>query len=277
MKNTLFLGAFGFLFAISCKNNPVGPEKEIATTTADTERLIWSDEFDGDTLDRTHWDFETGDGGWGNNEWQNYTAGDNVSVSDGMLHITAKKVGEGQQVGDYTSTRLVSIPKFKYGRIEIRAKMPDHKGNGIWPALWMLGEDIGQVGWPLCGEIDIMEYVSYDPNHVIQTIHATANNHMDGTQISTGELPLETMEEAFHNYGILWSENVLKFYIDIPDNITLTIPKPEIPTAENWPFDKPYFFILNIAVGGNWGGLKGVDDSIFPATMDVDYVRVYEF
>lgn len=277
LNNVLLLS---LVVAVSCNNKkaedtPSTPEEVVPVVEAVESNLIWSDEFEGESLNTDDWRFETGANGWGNNEWQNYTNGANAGVSDGKLIITAKKTGPGQQVGDYTSTRLLSKQTFKYGRVEIRAKMPDHQGNGLWPALWMLGEDIGTIGWPDCGEIDLMEYVSYNPNHVVQTIHSVANNHSNGTQISTGELPLETIEEAFHNYGLIWQEDKLEFYLDTPDTITLTIDRPANFDNNNWPFNKEFFFILNIAVGGNWGGLEGVDDSIFPAKMEVDYVRVY--
>lgn len=238
--------------------------------------LFWSDEFDGDAIDLDKWKFQTGSHGWGNNEWQNYTDGENAQVSDGLLKITAEKTGEGQKVGDYTSARLNSRETFTYGRMEIRAKIPDWKGNGLWPAIWMLGENIGTAGWPRCGEIDIMEYVSFDPGQVHVSIHNFANNHVKGTQITSGPMVLETIEEAFHNYGILWSEQYIKFYIDEIDNVVLTFDRPEPYSEDNWPFDKPFYFLLNIAVGGNWGGQKGVDDSMFPATMEIDYVRVYQ-
>ncbi len=238
--------------------------------------LTWSDEFDGDTINLNKWKFQTGSHGWGNNEWQNYTDGDNVEVSDGLLKITAKKTGEGQKVGDYTSARLNSRATFTYGHMEIRAKMPVWKGNGLWPAIWMLGENIGTAGWPRCGEIDIMEYVSFDPGQVHVSIHSFANNHTKGTQITSGPMVLETIEEAFHNYGILWSEQYIRFYIDEIDNIVLTFDRPEPYNEDNWPFNKPFYFLLNIAVGGNWGGMRGVDDIIFPATMEIDYVRVYQ-
>jgi beta-glucanase (GH16 family) len=256
------------------ENTQAGEPK---TTDWSKASLVWADEFDGSAVDTSKWHFETGAHGWGNNEWQNYTDGPNSAVSDGTLKITAKKEGQGQQVGDYTSSRMTSKKSFTYGRMEIRAKIPDHKGNGVWPAIWMLGSNIGEVGWPDCGELDIMEYVSYAPNEVHFSIHSKANNHVAGTQITTGPLRLETIEEEFHNYGILWTDEYVKFYLDDPSNIKLTFDKPENPTQDNWPFDKPFFFLLNIAVGGNWGGQQGVDDSIFPSTMEVDYVRVYQF
>lgn len=266
----------------SCDKNKsdietVEPEVIIPEEAVSEEAtLVWSEEFDGDSVDTEIWRYDTGSNGWGNNEWQNYTNGSNSEVSDGTLKITANKVGSGQNVGDYTSSRMLSNETFLYGRIEIRAKMPTLQGNGLWPALWMLGEDIFTIGWPQCGEIDLMEYVSYNPNNVVQTIHSVANNHSNGTQISTGDILLESIEEEFHNYGLIWQEDSLEFYIDTPDNITLTIERPENYNNDNWPFNKRYFFLLNVAVGGNWGGAQGVNDAIFPAQMEVDYVRVYE-
>lgn len=247
-----------------------------APTYWNNAELVWSDEFDGDSLLETNWKFETGQHGWGNNEWQNYVAHENIEVSDGTLKIIAKKIGTGQKVGDYTSTRLNSKKSFMFGRMEIRAKLPEHKGNGLWPALWMLGSNRSTDGWPACGEIDMMEYVSYNPNKVHFTIHSTTNNHVDGTKASSGPIALETVEEDFHNYGLLWSEKYLKFYIDDIDNILFTFQKPRSFNANNWPFSKPFYFLMNIAVGGNWGGLEGVNDDIFPAIMEVDYVRIYQ-
>ncbi len=238
--------------------------------------LVWSDEFNGNSLSEMNWKFETGQHGWGNNEWQNYVANDNVEVSNGTLKIIAKKIGTGQKVGDYTSTRLNSNKAFTFGRMEIRAKIPADKGRGLWPALWMLGSNISSVGWPACGEIDMMEYVSYDPKTVHFTIHSTANNHVNGTQVTSGPVALDTVEEKFHAYGLLWTENYLKFYVDEIDNVTFAFQRPFSYNDNNWPFSKPFYFLMNIAVGGNWGGLEGVNDAVFPAVMEVDYVRVYQ-
>lgn len=238
--------------------------------------LVWQDEFDGDTISKENWISETGAHGWGNNELQNYTAEDNVSVSNGTLKIVAKKMELGPGTVEYTSARLNSTTHFTYGRMEIRAKIPDHKGNGLWPALWMLGSNINTAGWPACGEIDIMEYVSFEPNQAHFSIHSIANNHKDGTQVTSGPVILETIEEEFHNYGILWTDKYLKFYIDDIENIKLRFPRPAISNVENWPFSGPFYFLMNIAVGGDWGGLEGVNDAIFPAVMEVDYVRVYQ-
>lgn len=261
---------------------PIIEEEQIPQNTRDVYSpdywddadLVWSDEFDGTTISTENWAFETGDHGWGNNELQNYMESGNAEVSDGILRITAKKETSGP--ANYSSARMNSKRAFTFGKIEFRAKMPDLKGKGIWPALWMLGANISNVGWPACGEIDIMEYVSYLPNTTHFSIHSTANNHVNGTQVTSGPLSLETIEEEFHVYGFLWTDKYLKFYIDDVDNIKLTFNSPTNANAENWPFDQPFYFLMNIAVGGNWGGVEGVEDTIFPATMEVDYVRVYQ-
>ncbi len=238
--------------------------------------LVWNDEFEGTALLDENWTFETGGNGWGNNELQNYQNQGNTEVSDGILKITAKRNTDNTIEGAFTSARLNSKKAFKFGRMEIRAKLPEHKGNGTWPALWMLGSNIETVGWPACGEIDMMEYVSFKPNKSHFSIHSTANNHTNGTEITSGAVDLETIEEEFHNFGILWSDKYIKFYVDEIDNVQFTFRRPTSATVDSWPFSNNFYFLMNIAVGGNWGGLEGVDTSIFPATMEVDYVRVYQ-
>jgi beta-glucanase (GH16 family) len=256
------------------------PKKSMDNTPIPVENyeLVWHDEFDGNQLDAENWISETGASGWGNNEWQNYTDGKNIEISDGTLKIMANKIGPGQKVGDYTSARLNSKRAFQYGRFEIRAKMPTHKGKGAWPAIWMLGEGLRNrtMGWPDCGEIDIMEYVSFEPDTVHFNFHSKANNHKIGTNISSGPVKLPTIEEEFHKYGVLWNETKLQIYLDDVSNVQLTLDRPPNFSRETWPFDQPFYFLLNVAVGGNWGGKQGVDDSIFPATMEIDYVRVYQ-
>lgn len=234
--------------------------------------LTWADEFDGTEVNNSNWTFETGASGWGNNELQNYTNGDNVEVKDGNLIITTKKVNDNQAVGSYTSTRMITMDKqeFLYGRMEIRAKLPS--GRGIWPAIWMLGADFKTAGWPACGEIDIMEYVGYQPNTIHATVHTPAGYGGNGDGSSK---TLETAEEEFHIYGLIWTEKEIIFYTDTPENVTHRY-APSNKTEQNWPFDKPQFFIFNIAVGGNWGGAQGIDDNIFPQSMEIDYVRVYQ-
>ncbi len=237
-----------------------------------SDHLLWSEEFNTSSINSDNWTLETGDWGWGNNELQEYTDGDNLSIEDGILKITAKKVDDNKETGSYTSTRMITKGKqeFTYGRMEIRAKLPS--GTGIWPAIWMLGADIDTNPWPACGELDIMEYVGYDPNIVHSTIHTTAASGSNG---QGNYMTVETCEEDFHIYGMLWTAESILFYVDSEDNIVFTY-APETKTEENWPFDKPQFFILNVAVGGNWGGTQGIDNSIFSQTMEVDYIRVYE-
>ncbi|MEE4214718.1 MAG: family 16 glycosylhydrolase [Bacteroidales bacterium] len=243
----------------------------------DHYEIVWSDEFDGEEIDDEKWLHQTGASGWGNNELQNYTDGENTSVSDGILSITAEKTGSGQNLGDYSSSRINSTESFTYGRFEIRAKMPDYRGPGLWPAIWMLGSSIQEgTSWPLCGEIDIMEYVSWNPDHVSSAIHTESNNHTIGNAVTSGHVSLTSAEEEFHVYGLIWTYTYLEFYIDDPTNVILTYKRPGDYNQENWPFDSPFYFLLNIAVGGTYGGVEGVDDDIFPAVMEIDYVRVYQ-
>jgi len=236
------------------------------------ETLVWSDEFDGTSVNLNNWTFETGDNGWGNQELQNYTNGDNAKIVDGKLVITAKKINDNEVAGSYTSTRMISKGKreFTYGRMEIRAKLPS--GRGIWPAIWMLGTNIDQVGWPACGEIDIMEYVGYQPDVVHATIHTSDGYGGNG---SGNSMTLTTAEEEFHVYGMNWDATKIQFYVDDQTNIVHTY-SPSNKTTANWPFNNDQFFILNVAVGGTWGGANGIDNSIFPQSMEIDYIRVYQ-
>jgi beta-glucanase (GH16 family) len=235
-------------------------------------RLIWSDEFDSTGLNMNNWSYETGDSGWGNNEWENYTT-QNATVSNGMLSIVAKLVGPGQHVGDYTSSRINTSDKkeFLYGRVEVRAKLPT--GKGTWPAFWMLGTDIGTIGWPACGELDIMENVGYDPTWIQGTVHTLSDN---GNTVNFGRVQVPDCDTTYHIYGMIWTPSKIEYYIDDPSKPYCTY-NPVIKNASNWPFDKPCFIILNLAIGGNWGGVQGVDDSIFPQTYSIDYVRVYSY
>lgn len=258
------------LLFISCKDDGT-------SSTEEMEGLIWSEEFNG-TDWRNNWYPELGANGWGNNELQNYTAStDNIVITDSTLQIIARKVDDGQNVGDYTSARLLSKEAFQYGRMEIRAKIPDLRGNGLWPALWMLGDGIRNgVGWPESGEIDIMEYVSYAPNQFYATVHTGAFNHQDGTAKGSGAVQLADIEEEFNIFGIIWTEEYIKFYVEDKDNIIFRFNKLEDATEDEWPFDNPHFFLLNMAVGGDWGGARGLNDANFPATFEIDYVRIFE-
>ncbi len=240
-------------------------------------QLVFSDEFDGTGMpDESKWAYDTGGHGFGNNELQYYTEArsKNVRIKDGVLIIEAHK--ETYEGNDYTSGKLVTDGKaaWKYGRIEVRAKLPS--GVGTWPAIWMLPEEwnYGDVGWPENGEIDIMEHVGYDPNVVHGTIHCEAYNHSIGTQ-KGGTIRAPDAMQTFHDYKIEWNENKIDFYMD--DSLYFTFENDGQDNYKTWPFDKEFYLILNLAIGGNWGGARGVDDSIFPVRFEIDHVKVYQF
>ena len=228
----------------------------------DIWELSWSDEFDGTSLDLNTWTHEFGASGWGNNELQNYTSHPgNLSVADGMLTISARQ----NSPGNYTSARIITNNKveLKYGKIEGRIKVPT--GQGIWPAFWMLGANFESVSWPDCGEIDIMEHVNNEPL-TNSAIHWQNGGHT----YRTNSIPYE--RNVFHTYGAIWDESSITFTIDdIPFwTRTFTASDNSIPI-----FQRDFFFILNIAVGGNWPGNPD-GTTVFPANMDVDYIRVYQ-
>lgn len=236
---------------------------------AQTKRkLVWQENFKGKALDESVWNFELGDGcpnicGWGNNERQLYTK-ENHAISNGNLIIEARKQGE-----KYTSTRITTKGKkeFKYGRIECRAKLPT--GQGIWPAFWMLGSNIPSVGWPKSGEIDILEYIGRDPHQVYTTLH-TQDGHGDNGHSKKTEIA--NIEEGFHVFAVDWSKDKMDFFVD--DKLVFTY-NPEAKNLDNWPFDQPFYIIVNMAIGGNFGG-PAVDDAIFPQQFTVDYIKVYQ-
>ena len=256
------------LKAMTQQNNAV-PKK----SKAHKLKLVWSDEFNYKGLpDSTKWGFDVGGNGWGNNEAQFYTKADtnNVVVGKGFLSIIARK--EKRENKEYTSARMVTKGKadWSFGRVSIRAKLP--KGRGTWPAGWMLGSNINTVGWPQCGEIDILEHVGYDPDTIVGSLHSTAHNHVKGTQ-KTKRIFIKNPYTEFHIYGCEWNSEKMVFLLDgMP---YLTVPN-EHKTEREWPFNNPMFVLLNVAVGGNWGGKKGIDESIFPVRMEVDYVRVFQ-
>ncbi|MBN2820833.1 MAG: glycoside hydrolase family 16 protein [Bacteroidales bacterium] len=272
MRNLLLSLSIVLLFTQCGNSNNKNAENKSASQ--DNWELTWSDDFDGPGVNLDNWSFVLWDAGRVNNEWQKYVEDTaNYKVKNGILHLTAIKTGNNEK-GGYTSTRLNSKGKheFQYGRIEFRAKMPDSHGRGTWPALWMLGSDRDGVGWPKCGEIDVMEYVGFQPDTTHSNVHT---QYQHGNTDFHAVTPLLTAEEEFHNYGIIWNQDSIKFYLDTPDNIT-NIYAPEVKTKDNWPFDQPFCLIMNFAVGGAWGGKQGVDESIFPQSMEVDYVRVYK-
>lgn len=230
-------------------------------------KLVWEENFNGKTLNKENWNIEIGDGcpncGWGNNERQLYTD-KNHKLVNGKLIITAKK--EGNQ---YTSTRITTKSKkeFQYGRFEARAKLP--VGHGIWPAFWMLGSNISEVGWPKSGEIDILEYIGREPHMVFTTLH-TQDSH--GNSINTKKTKFPDIEKGFHVYALDWTKDKMDFFVD--DVLVYTF-NPVHKDENTWPFNQPFYFIINMAIGGNFGGPK-VDDTIFPQDFTVDYIKVYQ-
>ena len=241
-------------------------------------QLVWADEFNtGDMPDTTKWTYKTGDGcpnlcGFGNKELQWYAdaSSKNSRIENGKLIIEAHKEDTGTR--HYSSARLNSRFKggWRYGRYEVNAKLPG--GVGIWPAIWMLPTDWKYGGWPASGEIDIMEHVGYEPDSIKGTVHTKSFNHIKKTQQGL-DFKLPDCEDEFHTYGIDWTEEKMDFFVD--DTVYFTF-KNSGNGWEDYPFDQRFYFILNIAVGGNLGGKKGVDDSIFPQRMEVDWVRVYQ-
>ncbi len=232
------------------------------------QKIVWQDDFNGNSLNQKDWNFETGDGcpnicGWGNNEKQVYTE-DNHMVRDGHLVINIKRDGER-----YTSTRITTAAKkeFQYGRMEVRAKIPT--GRGIWPAFWMLGSNIAKVGWPKCGEIDILEYVGREPDKVYTSLH-TQDSH--GNTVNTKKTEFKNIEEGFHLYAVDWSKEKMEFFVD--NQLVYTF-SPEVKNENTWPFNQPFYFIINAAVGGNFGG-HDIDTTIFPQQYVIDYIRVYQ-
>lgn len=266
----------------------------VSTTTSSSssgggvtkETLIWSDEFNGARVPSApnpqNWIYDTGAGGWGNAELETYCAygsstapcdpkNPNAYVgTDGYLHVVARN----PSAGVYTSARLKSegLQSFQYGRLEARVKMPE--GQGMWPAFWMLGDNINTVQWPACGEMDIMESVGKTPSINYGSIHGTG---FTGTAVgSSYTLPNgKKFGDDFHTFGIVWSPNLIKYYVDSPTNVYATYTPASLPKGAVWPFDAgKFFFILNVAVGGDWPGSPD-SSTVFPQQMLVDYVRVY--
>jgi len=235
-------------------------------------RPSWSDEFNYTGLPANEkWGYDIGGSGWGNNEKQYYTnAIQNAKVANGKLTITARK--EPIQDMDYSSARLVTKNKLDvlYGRIEVRAMLPT--GRGTWPAIWMLPTDFEYGGWPKSGEIDIMEHVGYDQNNVHFSTHTEAYYFKINTQKTKTKI-IPTASTAFHTYRVDWTPYAIRGYFD---DVKVFEFANEGTGYKAWPFDKRFHILLNLAVGGDWGGAKGIDDKIFPQEFVVDYVRYYK-
>ena len=281
MKNLFLFSAISLLGLFGCvtEENPSDSGSDLVSipsqgatspVTYPGMTLAWADEFEGTTLNLANWSHETGNGvnGWGNNELQFYRP-DNTSIQNGHLVITAKKEAFGGK--EYTSSRIITKGKrqFRYGRVDIRAAMP--KGQGIWPALWMLGSNFDTVSWPACGEIDIMEMIGGNSRE--KTVHGTVHWEHDGKHAQFGgeySLTSGTLADQFHVYSIVWDATSIRWFIDNKQyHVIDTTP------AQLDEFRRSFFFIFNIAVGGNWPGSPDAT-STYPQHMIVDYVRVFQ-
>ena len=258
----------------SPKPNIPMPQPQQPKEYAFAETPSWADEFDYEGLpDSEKWGYDVGsdNNGWGNNELQYYTENrlENARVGNGVLTITA--IREDYEGFDYTSARLVSRGKgdFLYGRFVVRAKVP--QGVGTWPAAWMLPTHWEYGSWPAAGEIDILEHVGYDQDVVHISVHTESYNHAIGTQ-KTATKKIENATTEFHEYRIDWTPDYIRGFVD---NVQIFSFQNERTGYKAWPFDKQFHWLLNLAVGGNWGGQQGVNENDFPASMEVDYVRVY--
>lgn len=258
---TLFSGIL-LISMINCANHP---------SKSQFKKLVFSDEFNYKGLpDASKWNYAVGGDGYGNNEAQFYTKNRlaNARVEDGNLVIEAKK--ENWEKNQYTSAKLFTKGIFglKYGSVEVRAKLP--KGRGTWPAIWMMSEDMKK--WPDDGELDIMEHVGYNQGFIHASVHTKKYNHVIGTQ-KTDTLVVKDASEKFHIYRADWTPAKIDVYVDNQKYFTYINAEK---TYEAWPFDQKMYLILNLAVGGNWGGAKGIDESIFPQKFYIDYVRIYQ-
>jgi beta-glucanase (GH16 family) len=270
MRSILFLLSF---FVWSCNSDTAkSPDPAPAGQNFDKPgwRYVWGDEFDTGSLpDLNKWRYELGGSGWGNNELQNYTArSQNARIENGKLVIEARR--ENFSGNAYTSARLKSIQSSTYGRFEISAKLPT--GRGTWPAIWMLYAPPGAYGgWPNSGEMDIMEHVGFDQEVIHATVHTQDFNHIRGTQVGS-QVRWRGVSTTFNVYALEWEPDSLRFFIN--DTPYFTFPRNGRGNSA-YPFNQPFQMILNIAIGGNWGGAQGVDTTIFPQRMEVEYVRTY--
>jgi beta-glucanase (GH16 family) len=257
-----------------CYSHSLNPRAQ----SANQWQLVWADEFNYAGLpDPAKWKYDVGGHGWGNKELQYYTENrkENARVEKGLLVIEARRDNwEGQE---YTSARLVSKGKgdWTYGRFEARAKLPS--GRGAWPAIWMLPTDWKYGGWPNSGEIDIMEQVGYEPHVVHASVHTKKYHHSISTQ-KTAKTNVPTATTAFNVYAVEWTPEEIRGYVNKQHYFTFKNERLTNPAADyqQWPFDQPFHLLLNIAIGGTWGGAHGVDQTIWPQRLEIDYVRVYQ-
>jgi len=240
----------------------------LVSTACAQEKIIFEEDFNADTLNMEVWNYEEGDGcpdlcGWGNNEKQIYNR-DYVALKDGKLVITAEKKGDTYYSGKINSKDNV---EFTYGVIEVKAKLAT--GKGLWPAIWMLGADISEVGWPASGEIDIVEYIGREPGIVFTSLHTPASH---GNTINTKKTKIADIEEGYHTYKAVWTPDYIEFFVDGNQLYRFT---PENYNEEEYPFKKDFYFLINMAVGGNLGGAE-IDESALPDKFYVDHIKVTE-
>ena len=267
LRQTVLWTSAVMAVALTSARQPAGPW-----------RLVWSDEFDRPGLpDTTKWTYDVGGSGWGNRELQFYTDSrrENARVENGRLVIEARR--EDWQGKGYTSARVTSRQAWTCGRIEARAKLP--RGRGTWPAIWMLPLKgvYAKGGWPDNGEIDIMEHVGFDPGVIHGSVHTRAYNHVDRTQ-RTARTTVADAQDAFHVYAVEWTTEEIRAFVDDRRYFSFANERLANPQADwrQWPFDRDFRILLNLAVGGNWGGQQGVDESIWPQRLEIDYVRVFQ-
>jgi len=269
-----------FLFSIVCGLLSAARPTVVSVHQA-AWQLAWSDEFngpDGSAVDSTKWTFDVGGKGWGNNELETYTNRTaNAHVERGSLLIKATKetfTGADNITRDYTSARLLTKHKFSqaFGHFEARIKIPF--GQGIWPAFWMLGDNIDTAHWPNCGEVDIMENIGREPSVVHGTFHGPGYSGGKGIGAAYALTGGKKFSDDFHTFALEWEPKVMRFYVD--GNLYQTRTPADLPPGASWVFDHPFFIILNVAVGGDWPGTPDTS-TVFPQQMLVDYVRVYKW
>ncbi len=276
MARTLVAGALTLGLAVcgGGASDGVGPQP---TPQPGAWVLSWSDEFDsGSRPDESRWVYDIGGGGWGNQELQTYTnRPDNAGLRDGLLVITARAerfTGPDGIARDYTSARLKTKDRFAqtYGKFEARIKVP--RGQGLWPAFWMLGADIDAVGWPQCGEIDVMEHIGREPTAIHGTLHGPGYSGSGGQGIGATVADGRPIADAFHTFAVEWDPAAIRWYVDGRQYFSRT--PSDLPAGTRWVFDHDFFVLLNVAVGGSWPGNPDATTT-FPQEMLVDYVRAY--
>lgn len=264
MHYSIFIGLISLIFYSTIDENE-------DTARSSKYKMVWSDEFDqGTRPDPRKWNYETGY--IRNKELQYYTEdrSENARIENGMLVIETRNDNyEGNPITS-ASLHTSGLQDFKYGRIEVRAKLPT--GKGMWPAIWMLGNNKKEVGWPACGEIDIMENVGFDPDVIHANVHTKAYNHVKGTN-KGDKIIVSSPSENFHVYAIEWDKEKIEFFVDKKKYFMF---ENEGGGTEVWPFSQPHNLKINAAFGGGWGGQQGVDQSILPQKFYVDYVRYYQ-